>query len=55
MDNIYLVFLVIDIVFLVMLCWIIWKLKKSRDRFTNIDRQLQLLFKRLDDLLSRRS
>ena len=53
MDNTNWVFLVIDVIFLVILAWIVWRLYKNQKTFTEINQQLQYIFKKLDDFVKR--
>lgn len=46
--------LVIDFGFFLVLIWVIFRLYKCQGRFENIEKQIQLLFKRIDDFLKRK-
>lgn len=39
------------IISFLILVWMAWRLCKNQDRFANIEKQLQYIFKKLDDLM----
>ena len=53
MDKSNWIFLVVDFGFLLILMWVVWRLRKNQIHFKDIENQLQLLFKRIDDFLKK--
>lgn len=43
----------VNVLFIAILAWIVWRLCKNQETFKNIDLQLQYIFKKLDDLVKK--
>lgn len=53
MDSTNWIFLLIDVIFFIILAWIVWRLIRNQITFKEINQQLQYIFKKLDDFMKK--